>query len=418
MSTSEGGDADRDPVPGYDDLDAEDRADRLEGELLRGHHLAVLGALLPRFVHDLKNELMVIDGNATLAAMAPGPGDDGRRGTDHLSEIRRAAARAASLADQLRRHARRGRLDVVPVDIATVLAQARELLGLVVPTGVTLRVDVAGGVPAVLADADRLREVIVNLVANASEAIVATGRAGSVTIRSEVDGDRVVLVVTDDGEGIDPAHLDLVAEPLFTTRPGRAGVGLAVVQDTLLALDGTLSFASTSNGTSARVSLPVAAGAPVMADDATATADPDVPTPTASTRAPNDGVSGTVLIVDDDDSLRILVRRVLDPMGVTVVDAADGDLALTIQREGPEIDLVLLDVTMPGRDGDEVFRAMRAVDPGLPVVVLTGYSDQETRARFPDDAGIAFLHKPFDIHDLRSLVAASLSAAAGRGRPG
>lgn len=409
--------ADRSTASGFDDLDAEERAERLEAALMGLHHLASLGRLVPRIAHDLKNELMVIQGNAALLEMAAARGGEPEAVDElaSLAAIGSASARAGALIDQLRLHAHHGRLELLPVDVAQLVAQVRDVLVLSVPPGIELRLDVASGLPPVLADAGRLRELLLDLVGNAAEAMVDQGR---VTVRARLADGHVELSVEDDGPGIEDRWRARVTESLFTTKPGHTGLGLSIVQDTVLAHDGTFGLVSSPAGTTVCVGLPAAIGASLapLARESVVGATAPRAVASVAPRRGQEQVGGTVLVVDDDESLRTLVRRVLRPVGVTVLEAASSDEAISQHREHADIDLVLLDLSMPGRGGDAVHRELRDADPGLPVLILTGYSAPETRARFPDDAEVTLIHKPFDIYELRALVTTLLATNRGRVR--
>jgi CheY-like chemotaxis protein len=247
-----------------------------------------------------------------------------------------------------------------------------------------------------------------NLVVNASDAmedsggvvVIETGLvdadreylAGSLLSEELAEGPYAFLEVSDTGCGMDDATRDRIFDPFFTTKFAGRGLGLAAVLGIVRGHGGAIRLASEpGRGTSIRVLFPAAGEAPV-----------------AAARPPlefDDVATGTVLVVDDEPSVRHVTSRALERMGFRVLLAADGEAAVAVFRErGPDLACVLLDLTMPRVGGEEAYEAMRSLDPAIPVVIMSGYSEQDAMERFADRPPAAFIQKPYDVRSLRETV--------------
>jgi CheY-like chemotaxis protein len=237
-----------------------------------------------------------------------------------------------------------------------------------------------------------------NLAVNAAEAIAETHRTGRIELRTRTSGDAVVLEVADDGPGI-PAELrDRVFEPYFTTKtPERGtGLGLATVFGIVENHGGAIEIASglDGRGTTMRVRLPAARSAAARPEPVVA---PEVP-----------AGSGTVLVVDDDALVRRSVASALRSLGYDTLEAEGGAEAISLYRERRGLRAVVLDMVMPGMNGRATLAAMRAVDPDVPVLLMSGYTINEEIQAVLDDGASAFLSKPYSVESLARSLASVL----------
>ena len=344
------------------------------------HRLESIGLVAGGIAHDFNNLLVGVLAEASAAREDRSLPEPTR---DALRRIESGAKRMAQLTRQLLAYAGRGRFVTGLVDPEALLVDLHDQLVRVVPSDAKLVLAPSAGMIAIEADPDLLRQVVVNLVTNAADALAGTGHrvtvASAIAIRAGAPWWQ--LEVIDDGVGIDAAILEKIFDPFFTTKLERHGLGLSAVQGIVRRLGGDLEVASViGQGARFRVSLPIVPGA-------------EAPRPRmASVVMPALVLAGVhVLVADDEPSVRATVRRLLERRGATVTAAADGveaEAALRSERYG----LVILDVSMPGRGGYEIVPIVRATQGGCPVVLMSGYTEHaHTPAEEPD----AFLEKPF-----------------------
>ena len=382
--------------------DVTDRA-QLEARLAQAEKLEAVGQLAGGVAHDFNNLLTAVLGNLDLVAAAVPPTDPARL---DLAEARRAAERAAELTRQLLAYGRRQVLSPRLLDVNAVLAENAVLLRRTLPATMAFDLVPAPSVPRVRADPGQLVRVLMNLVLNARDAVRAAG-GGTVRIETaerHVDdvglpgrgpggpadapapGRYVAIVVADTGTGMDAATRARVFEPFFTTKPvgEGTGLGLATVFGIVAQSGGTVQLESEpGRGTTFTVLLPA------VDEEDDARPSPDAPRG-----------AETVLVVEDDASVRGVARRMLERHGYTVFEAEHGVDALgQIEHRGDEVDLVLTDVRMPGLDGRELARRLRAERPSLPVVLMSGYPSESATA-----ADLRFLAKPFTAGALLHMV--------------
>jgi CheY-like chemotaxis protein len=301
------------------------------------------------------------------------------------------------LTKQLLAYAGRGRFVNVRLDPDAMLGDLREQLARIVKQPATLDVVPGAGSVAVDADLHLLREVVINLVTNASDA--AGNRVQVASRILQRDGSPWwQLEVSDDGAGIDTETVAQIFDPLFSTRPDRQGLGLAAVQGIVQRLGGDIEVDSKpGQGARVRVRLPIVAGASAQ------------PRPKIETAAPGPRLVGVrILVADDEPSVRATVRRLLERRGATVVVAADG-LEAEARLRDQGFDLAVLDVTMPGRNGYDVLAFARAAQPALPVVLMSGYTAQ-VRGEGSDEEPDAFVEKPFTAKLLDEVIDEMLAA--------
>jgi PAS domain S-box-containing protein len=365
----------------------------LERRMVDAQRAESLGVLAGGLAHDFNNLLVAILGNADLALRDP-PGSHGA-----LDNIRTAAMRAAELTHQLLAYAGGGHQAPSSIGIAPLCAELLALLAPTTPAGVTLRDELPADLPAVRADPSQLRQVILNLVTNAREAVSARGgevRIGAAIVDHDgaasaddvippAPGRHVVLAVTDDGQGIDPAVRTRIFEPFFTTKATGHGLGLAAVLGIVRSHGGGLRAGDNASGAGARFEVWWPA--------------PRVPAVRTPTPAPV--ARQSVLVVDDEDMVRDVLARMVEDLGYQVTAVADGPAALALADHADvELDAVILDLTMPAMGGRAVLAAMRERRPGLPIILCSGYE----RERDAQPAGDAFLRKPFRIEELEQVL--------------
>ncbi|MCG6926116.1 MAG: PAS domain-containing protein [Acidobacteria bacterium] len=405
----------------YEDITASKRAEAeqrsLEAQMLHAQKLESLGILAGGIAHDFNNLLVAMLGHADLALADLPPGAGAHQ---HVEEIRTAARRARELTNQMLAYSGKGRFVVRSLQLGEVVSEMGHLLEAAIPKKVGLRYRLARDLPAVEADVAQLRQVVMNLVTNAAEAIgegrgtitLATGQqqASPEYLRSAFSqenlpgGDYVYLEVSDDGCGMDAATRERLFEPFFTTKFQGRGLGLAAVLGIVRGHRGTVKVDSEpGQGSSVKVLFPVGRGeAPTVAE----------PAPEEEPAGP---LRGTVLVVDDEEVVREVTREMLERDGLEVLTAGDGAEAIEVFRERQgQIVLILLDMTMPRMDGEETFRELRRLDPDVRVILMSGYNEQDTTSRFVGKRLAGFLQKPFTLQDLEARLRAALGPPKDR----
>jgi CheY-like chemotaxis protein/two-component sensor histidine kinase len=337
-------------------------------------------------------------GNAGLAMMELTPDHPA---WDSIVEIELAASQAAELTRQILTYAGASTFSTQQLDLSKLLRDMGQLMAPGVTKKAALNFALEEKLPPVQGDATQLRQVVMNLVMNASEAL--EGRAGSIAIRTGVvqadrdyltggmlgrerpEGDYVYVEVEDDGVGMDSTTRDRIFDPFFTTKFTGRGLGLAAVLGIVRGHNGDIQVESTPNrGTLFRVLFP-ASEAPVM-DYA--------PSPTTEEKESSE--QPTILVIDDEETVRKVARSALEREGFRVVSASDGSEAMEIlQAKRSEIDGVLLDLSMPKMDGEEVLGAIREMDTDMPVILSSGYMDDAAEQRLKEVGFTGFLPKPY-----------------------
>jgi signal transduction histidine kinase/ActR/RegA family two-component response regulator len=389
---------------------ARHRAEAARRELERGmlelQKLESLGLLAGGLAHDFNNLLGVIQGNAELARRRLGTGDPAAAA---LARIETASSRAADLCRQMLAYAGKGRFITAPLDLGALVAEMADLLGATVARTAVLDLDLAPGLPPVEGDATQLRQVVMNLITNASDAL--GGAPGTIRVSTALRwcradapaapgcaplpaGRHLELAVSDTGCGMDQATIARVFEPFFTTKATGRGLGLAAVQGIVRGHHGAIAIDSQpGGGTTFRVLLPPS----------------ERPIPAGEPPRARGALSGRVLVVDDEAPLRDLAREMLAGLAVETLEASDGLAAVEVfLAERRRIDLVLLDLTMPRLGGVETLRRLRAIDPAVRAVVTSGYTAQEIGLRFGDGPPDGFLHKPYTQEALAAAVQAAM----------
>jgi two-component system cell cycle sensor histidine kinase/response regulator CckA len=386
--------------------------EKIEHKLLEVQKLESLGVLAGGVAHDFNNLLTAIVGNASLARLALPPGSPV---TGNLDQIEQASQVAAGLCQQLLAYAGRSRLDPRATDLNALVRETTDLLRLSAGNHAQLRFNFAPELPGIMADATPIRQILLNIVQNAAEAIGRRDGLIELTTRLlPVDaawlaeastgqqlpaGTYVCLEVTDNGPGLDRETRARIFDPFFSTKGSGRGLGLAAALGIMRSHQGALRLVSEpGRGATFSLAFPIS-DQPVLAP---APAAPSTP-PARTWRG-----TGTVLIVDDEQTVRATAAQMIAFYGFTVKQAESGHQALDFLRQrGSRFDLVLLDLTMPGMDGYATFTAIRQLQPDQRIVVFSGYSAQDAKQRFAGQNLNGFLQKPFSTDSLREVLRAA-----------
>jgi two-component system, cell cycle sensor histidine kinase and response regulator CckA len=390
----------------------------MERAMFEAQKLESLGVLSGGVAHDFNNLITVIQGNAELAAAAIPKGNKAAR---FLEQIGKASHRSAELCRQLLAYAGKSKLVMEPLDMNSLLREVTELLHISISKSVVLEFKLEKNLPAVVGDATQLRQVILNLVVNASEAVGEN--PGTITVSTGVlqanraylnetqlaggqipEGEYVCFEVSDSGCGMEAETLKKIFDPFFTTKFTGRGLGLAAVLGIIRGHRGTLKVESQpGRGTKFKVLVPVAHQPAV---------------PKAMVSAPSSlgewRGKGTVLVVDDEESVGIMASQMVENIGFKAVRARNGLEALNYLRspDNPEVQLVLLDMTMPHMSGDKVFHEIKKISPSTPVLLMSGYSEEQASAMFQNQALPGFIHKPFRLAALKEKVRSIVESAS------
>jgi PAS domain S-box-containing protein len=398
---------------------AEEERRKLEVAMENAQRLESLGLLAGGIAHDFNNLLVVILGNADLALMDLEPH---ARHREWIEQIRLAAKRASELTNQMLVYSGLGTHVAEPLDLNLLVAEMGNLLGASMSKKVALNRECDGEVPLVYADASQMRQVVMNLVTNASEAIgdqhgTVTIRVGAVQLGQEAssrmlvgedlpEGRYVGLEVADTGTGIAEGARSKLFDPFYTTKFAGRGLGLAAVLGIVRAHRGAIEVGSrVGEGSTFRMLLPVAeVGAAASSED-------------RGSRDRDSRGSGKILIVDDEEGVRDVAKGMLEREGFSVITAEDGSEAVRIFPSiSPEIDAVLLDLSMPQMDGGQVLQEMRRIRPDVKVILCSGYMEGRVRELSDGPGQASFLHKPFDSETLLRTLREVLASGPQRDR--
>jgi len=376
----------------------------LENQLRQAQKMESLGTLAGGIAHDFNNIIAVINGYAEFALLNP---SDAALLQKCMREIKKASQRASGLVRQILTFSRKAEVRFSPLDLNQLVRELVALLSETFPRNITFNFSLEDGLPALLADQNQLQQIVLNLCVNARDAMpsggtitLTTSRVEGAAVPSGVVGGRpcACLAVTDTGTGMPPEVRARIFEPFFTTKAVSkgTGLGLAVVYGIVASHEGTIEVESeVGQGSTFMVYLPLA--------DAPATSQ----VVTRSTDFP--GGTESILVVDDEAPLRMLLEAALTRKGYKVSCAADGLEAIEkIATPGADYQAVLLDLNMPGANGIEVHRVIRATRPDLKVLVLTGHLTPDARTEFESMGLHTFVRKPYTLEELGRALRAVL----------
>jgi nitrogen-specific signal transduction histidine kinase/CheY-like chemotaxis protein len=374
-------------------------ARREQEESFARQKLESVGTLAGGIAHDFNNLLGGVLGQAELALteLETGSAPEGE-----LKAIKEMALRGSEIVRQLMIYAGKESEAAGPVDLSRTVAEMVELLKVSVSKNALLVTDLGQDLPAVQANAAQIRRIVMNLVTNASQAIgnrdgvirVRTGRVAAAAAlgHGSAERDYLELEVSDNGCGMLQEIQPKVFDPFFTTQSAGHGLGLAVVQGIIRNLGGTIQLASEpGKGTTFRILLSCAPGA----------ADETEGPPRGTGEPEGELITATILIVEDEDVLRQAVAKLLRGKGAEVLEAANGTVAIDFLRnKGNQIDVVLLDLTIPGPSSQEVLAEAAQGRPGLKVILTSAYSEEMVAASVSSPIIRSFIRKPFPLWDL------------------
>ena len=383
--------------------EAEETRLNLERQLFHAQKLESLGILAGGIAHDFNNLLTAIVGNADLALMKLSPDSPA---VSCVQQIEKAAERATDLAKQMLAYSGKGRFLIEKLDLNHLLKDMLHILEVSISKKNELRLNLPSSLPNVEADATQLRQIIMNLVINASEAIGDNQGVIAITTGCQLcdricledfwlhenleQGPYLFLEVTDTGCGMDSETISKIFDPFFTTKFTGRGLGMSAVMGIVRGHKGAIKVESEPDrGTTFKVLLPAC--------------DTAVSTPARETQHDDWRGKGTVLLVDDEEQVREIGTIMLEQLGLNVITAGNGQEALEKFTANDNISVVILDLTMPKMDGEQCFRELRKLDTNVKIIMSSGYSVQEITRRL-NESELGFIQKPYKLSNLQSVL--------------
>lgn len=359
----------------------------LTEQLLQAQKVDAVGRLAGGIAHDFNNLLTIMLGYAQLTLESL---DEHSRNRKNMLQVIDAAKRAQTLTRQLLTFSRKEKSKPALVDLNHVARDTTHMLSRLIGEDIEVRLQTAETPCGALIDRGQFEQALTNLIVNARDAMPG---GGTLTVRTWCDDDHTCVAVSDTGVGIDNEILASIFEPFFTTKPRTAGtgLGLAVVKTVVDAAQGTISVSSSANGSEFLLRFPRALNVPVQVEELESSARP--------------GGKESVLVIEDEASLRALMVDTLEGLGYTVFEAEDGESAVSLaSRTRTPVQAIVSDVILPGVSGPEAVARILQDQPELPVLYISGYTDQKLEQYGVDvklKAGrTAFLAKPFKPHEL------------------
>lgn len=380
---------------------AEQRSEQLRHQLQHSQKMEAIGTLAGGIAHDFNNLLQGIQGYCELLLF-----EDTDQGSRELQEILRAAKRGGELTRQLLTFSRKVESNLVPIDLNQVISDMRDMLERTIPKMIKVKLHLKTNLNFVNGDSSQLEQVLMNLAVNARDAMP---EGGLLTISIEdvvlnpeyhhifpeiAPGQYVLLTVSDTGQGMDLATQNRIFDPFFTTKSvGKGtGLGLAIVYGIVKSHQGHIScYSEPTKGTTFKIYLPaIAHNTPTIQEEATK----EMPRGTE-----------TILLIDDEAFIREIGQRILSEFGYTVLTAEDGESALEIYRKnGDNIDLVILDIIMPGMGGEQCMKKLIAAHPLIKILISSGYSENGPVSDTIFQGALDFINKPYDVGQLLRTV--------------
>jgi PAS domain S-box-containing protein len=386
---------------------------QMEAQLRQSQKMEAIGTLAGGIAHDFNNLLQAISGSLQLISLR---GEDDPYKREQLDQIERATERAVELIRRLLTFSRKVEPELGPVDLNQAVMAAVKILERTIPKMITIDLDLADDLARVNGDANQLEQILLNLGGNAGDAMSEGGRltfgtANVVLAPGETGlpmdlrpGRYVELVVADTGHGMEPDTVKNIFDPFFTTKEvGRGtGLGLAIVYGVVENHDGRVWCDSApGQGTTFRIWLPAA-------EDEGRREEPGrAPAPVPA------GGGETILVVDDEPAILDIARQMLDQAGYQILTAASGEEALALYQDRPgDIDLVVLDLGMPGMGGHQALVRLVALDPAAKVIIASGYGSPDLRRKALAAGARGFMAKPYRLHDMLRQVRQVLDGPA------
>lgn len=385
---------------------AEEERRKFEMQMQQAQKLESLGVLAGGIAHDFNNLLVGILGNADLALLKLSPVSPAR---ESIENVVKAAERAADLARQMLAYSGKGRFLIESISLSDVVEEMAHMLEVSISKRAVLKYKFADNLPVIEADITQTRQVIMNLITNASDALgeksgvisVATGAMQcdmhylrSTYVNEDLaEGLYVYIEVSDTGCGMDAETQARMFDPFFTTKFTGRGLGLAAVLGIVRGHQGAIKvYSETGRGTTFKVLFPASVQLPRGLDQSAESGDVWLG-------------DGCVLIVDDEESVRAVGQGYLEAAGLRVLTAQDGREAVAIFAQDPDaVSVVLLDMTMPHMDGEETYRELRRIRENVRVVLSSGYNEQDVTQRFSGKGLAGFIQKPYRMDDLLAIL--------------
>ena len=389
---------------------AEEERLRLERQVQHAQKLESLGVLAGGIAHDFNNILTSILGNADLGLMRISPLAPAR---NNLEEIKKGALRAAGLANQMLAYSGKGRFELKSIDLSVMVREMAKLCHVSISKKARLTYDLADDLPLVEVDVNQIQQIVMNLITNASESlgqengVISLSTASMFCDRRYLDsvseelqsiyeeplpeGVYVSLEVSDTGCGMDLETQKKVFDPFFTTKFSGRGLGMAAVRGIVCGHKAAVKiYSEVGKGTTFKVLFPAAKDQVVS----------------RMQNAYDDDLyqvwhGEVVLVADDEATIRDIAKEMLEAIGLSVLTASDGNQAVEVFKDNADtISCVLLDLTMPGLDGTQVFHEMRRIRPDVKVILCSGYNEQDATQRFVDKKLAGFIQKPYSMDKL------------------
>jgi signal transduction histidine kinase/CheY-like chemotaxis protein len=385
----------------------------LQQQFHQSQKLESLGVLAGGIAHDFNNILTVIVSGCSLARLRP------ERTAAQLDMIESAALRAAGLCNQMLTYAGKGQSALAQTDVGEMVREMVTMLRSTINQNVTITFTLEDDIPLIKADISQLRQLVMNLIINASEAIGAEQGTIDVGLNmvkigvAAVDKDHLgktipmgwyaCLKVRDSGCGMDEETRSRIFEPFFSTKFTGRGLGMSALLGIVNLHGGALQLNSKpGQGTIFKVYLPIM----ICSADAVTPVLPAVITPWKG--------SGTILLVEDDEMILDVTRTMLEEMGFSVIEARNGQEGLNLyQQKTAEIDLVLTDIGMPVMDGYALFSALKKISPKLPIIISSGFGDFEVTQRIVGEKIAGLISKPYLFSQLQALIKSVVEASPG-----
>jgi PAS domain S-box-containing protein len=386
----------------------EEEKKQIEAQLLHAQKMEAIGTLAGGVAHDFNNVLQAISGYNQLLLMDKGTNDPEFR---YLSQINRSVQSAAELVKQLLIFSRKVESKLRPVDLNLEIGQIEKILERTIPRMISIETHLGGNLDLINADPIELEQILMNLAVNAGDAMPDGGKFIIETENSTLDenycrihvgakpGDYVLLTVSDTGHGIDRETQQHIFEPFFTTKDvGKGtGLGLSIVYGIVKGHSGyIMCYSEPGKGSTFKIHFPVLK----TEDDSHVT----LHNKETEEMVVVDGLRGnqeTVLLVDDEENILEIGRDVLEQFGYMTLTATSGESALEIyEREGDRIDLVILDLGMPGMGGHKCLKSLLEINPEVKVIIASGYSVNGSVKETLDAGAVGFVGKPYKLSDM------------------
>lgn len=388
---------------------AEEKRIDMERQLLHTQKLESLGVLAGGIAHDFNNLLMAVMGYAELCNY------DIPKGTvtsSHMNEIIKASQRAAELCQQLLAYTGKGRFLIERIRIDETIKDMIPLLETCISKKANIALNLEGELPLVEADSSQIRQIIMNLIINASEAIGDRNGLVTISVTKVLGGEipsesfffsdifpedlYVNLEISDNGCGMSQETLSKIFDPFFTTKFTGRGLGMAAVQGIVKGHGGAILIQSEPGvGTVFNIYLPACSSAPAEV----------LPVDCNTGKDHACIQTGSILLVDDEDIVRNVGKKMLEKLGYSTLVARDGQEAILVYSEHmDEIACVILDLTMPVMDGEEAYMELIRLNPEVKIIISSGYSDAEISSKFTEKNNVCFIQKPFRTDTLKKTI--------------